>query len=114
MPTEEPQHMTALQRANEVRLGRAALKREVAGEQDVARGRARLAALLEDPPSALASLPIGEALLWPRRHGRRTVGRFLVVAGCREHKRVGELTERQRRAIAVALRHGPQEAMPWR
>ena len=92
-----PQHLRALQRANEVRLARAELKRRVAeGELTVAE------VVLESPWEA-QSMAIADLLMSQRRWGRTRCRRFLAQVPLSETKTVGSLTERQRRAVASLL-----------
>jgi hypothetical protein len=92
-----PQHLRALQRANEVRLARAELKRRVAeGELTVAE------VVLESPWEA-QSMAIADLLMSQRRWGRTRCRRFLAQVPLSETKTLGSLTERQRRAVAALL-----------
>jgi hypothetical protein len=92
-----PQHMQALQRANEVRLARAALKR------GVAEGRMTVATIILACPWEASSMPIGELLLSQRRWGATRCSRFLADLGITETKTVGSLTDRQRRMLAAMI-----------
>jgi hypothetical protein len=92
-----PQHMQALQRANEVRLARAALKRRVA------EGRITVAAVILSCPWEAASMTIAELLLSQRRWGSTRSTRFLAQIGMSETKTVGSMTERQRYALAAMI-----------
>lgn len=92
----EPQHLTALRRANEVRLARAAIKR------NVATGATSVAEVLFAPQEA-ASMPIAELLLSQRRWGEQRVGRFLADVGISETKTLGSFTARQRVMLATML-----------
>lgn len=93
----EPQHMQALARANEVRLARAALKREIgAGRRDVI-------AIVRECPWEAESMTLAELLSSQRRWGKARSRKLIVQAGLSETKRLGTLTERQRRILAAAL-----------
>jgi hypothetical protein len=93
-----PQHLLALQRANRVRLARAALKRSVAaGERDVAK-------IILDCPWESESMSISELLSAQRRWGRTRSRKLIVSLGLTENKRVGALVQRQRMLLAAALR----------
>lgn len=92
-----PQHMQALQRANEVRLARAELKRRVY-EGDVSVGEVTLTC-----PWEAASMTIGELLVSQRRWGAARCRKFLATIGMPETKTVGSMTERQRRALAATI-----------
>jgi hypothetical protein len=92
-----PQYLSALQRANEVRVARAALKRRVAfGETDVAE------VILHCPWEA-DSMAVAELLMSQHRWGvcrcRETLARLPMSEG----KSVGSMTDRQRHALAALL-----------
>ncbi len=92
-----PQHMQALQRANQVRLARAVLKRRIgSGAIEVSE------VILTCPPEA-GSMPIGELLMSQRRWGAARCRRFLEEIGVPETKTVGSMTERQRRVLAAMI-----------
>ncbi|MDX6718642.1 MAG: hypothetical protein QOJ63_896 [Solirubrobacteraceae bacterium] len=92
-----PQHMQALQRANEVRLARAELKRRVY-DGDVGVGEVALTC-----PWEAASMTTGELLVSQRRWGAARCRKFLAATGMPETKTVGSMTERQRRALARTI-----------
>lgn len=98
---DAPQYMTALARANRARLAAAEIKREVR------EGRTSVRAALYDDRSG--SVTVLELLMQQRRWGRtravKALSRldsFMPGGPCRvpENKRVSELTDRQRTAIA--------------
>src|ERR671922_290666 len=92
-----PQHMLALERANRVRLARAALKRKIAaGEVDAAE-------VVLACPWETESMSIGELLMSQRRWGRTRCRKFLFSIGLSETKTLGTLTERQRVTLAALL-----------
>jgi hypothetical protein len=95
--TPEPQRLAALERANQVRLARASLKRRIALGQVAAAD-----VLLTCPPEA-SSWPIGEMLISQRRWGSSRCRKFLARNQLVETKRIGTLTERQRRLLASSL-----------
>jgi len=90
-----PQHMQALQRANEVRLARAELKRNI-GEGTLTVGEVILAC-----PWEAASMTIAELLTSQRRWGATRCSKFLTEIGLPEVKTVGSMTERQRGLLAT-------------
>jgi predicted metal-dependent hydrolase len=93
----DPQHMMALQRANRVRLARAALKRKVAaGDVDPAE-------IVLTCPWEVESMSISELLMSQKRWGRTRCRKFLMSIGLPETKTVGSLTERQRRTLVALL-----------
>jgi hypothetical protein len=95
--TRQPQRLRALERANEIRLARAELKRRIA-EGDVS-----AAEVILDPPSAAISWEIGELLMSQRRWGSSRCRKFLLRNQISETKAVGALTDRQRRLLADQL-----------
>ena len=92
-----PQHMQALQRANEVRLARAELKRRVS-EGAVTAGEVILMC-----PWEAASMTIAELLVSQHRWGATRCRKFLAEIGMPETKTVGSMTDRQRRALATMI-----------
>src|SRR5271168_5651235 len=106
-----PQHMRALERANQVRLARAELKRRVAiGETEVAE------VILECPWEA-HSMAVADLLMSQRRWGQTRCRKFLSQIPMSEKKTIGSMTERQRRtlsAMLTALNRGRAgTATPW-
>jgi hypothetical protein len=95
--TPGPQRLRALERANEVRLARADLKRRIAG------GNESAGSVILDPPWEANSWSVGDLLLSQRRWGRRRCQKFLESCQISEKKEVGALTERQRRMLAARL-----------
>ena len=98
------QQLQALERANQVRLARAELKRRVASREISA------AAVIEECPWEAASMKISELLMSQRRWGTARCRRLLMSIGVPENKELGTLTERQRRVLAAVLRSGSREA----
>jgi hypothetical protein len=93
----EPQRLRALERANEVRLARAELKRQIAdGEVSVAD------VLLSVPPYA-RSWAVSDLLMSQRRWGASKCRKFLYKNRITETKPLGALTERQRKLLAAQL-----------
>jgi hypothetical protein len=90
-----PQCMTALQKANDTRLARVELRRQVRA------GELTLAAALDHPAAQGAT--IGKALTWQNRWGDTRARSFLVRQGIAESRRVFELTDRQRGLIVGRL-----------
>jgi hypothetical protein len=91
------QCMQALARANEVRLARAALKRDVAADR-----RSVTEVILETPWEA-QSMSLSELLCSQRRWGRARSRKLLASAGLSEAKRLATLTVRQQRILVGAL-----------
>ena len=106
-----PQYMRALERANQVRLARAALKRRVAmGMVDVGE------VILECPWEA-DSMAVADLLMSQRRWGQTRCRKFLSQIPMSEKKTIGSMTERQRRTLAMMLnssyRGRPWGTTPW-
>ena len=97
MMTPEPQRLRALERANEIRLARAELKRRIAD------GEVSAAEVILDPPREASSWAIGELLMSQRRWGSTRCRKFLSRNQINETKPVGALTDRQRRLLADQL-----------
>jgi hypothetical protein len=95
-----PQHMQALERANAVRLARADLKRRVA------EGELSAAEVVLGVPWEASSMTISELLTSQRRWGHTRCRKFLQSIPMSEHKTVGSMTDRQRRAVARQLEAG--------
>jgi hypothetical protein len=98
-PRQDPsaQCMQALARANQVRLARAALKR------DIRAGRRQVTDVVLDSPWEADSMSLSELLCSQRRWGRARSRKLLSSAALSEGKRLGTLTERQRRILVGAL-----------
>jgi hypothetical protein len=91
------QCMEALARANKVRLARAALKRDISGD------RRSITAVIMESPWEAESMSLSELLCSQRRWGRARSRKLLSSTALSEGKRVGTLTERQRRILVAAL-----------
>jgi hypothetical protein len=95
--TSEPQRLRALERANEIRLARAAIKRRIA------LGEVSAAEVILECPDAADTWPVGELLMSQRRWGTMRCRKFLARNQIIETKPIGSLTERQRRMLAGSL-----------
>jgi hypothetical protein len=92
-----PQYMRALERANQVRLARAELKRRVAmAEVDIAE-------VILDCPWEAESMAVADLLMSQRRWGQTRCRKFLSQIPMSEKKTVGSMTDRQRRTLAAML-----------
>ncbi|PZS09415.1 MAG: hypothetical protein DLM64_10565 [Solirubrobacterales bacterium] len=107
--TPEPQRLRALERANEVRLARAEMKRRIAD------GVVSAADVILDCPQAVSSWSVADLLMSQRGWGTTRCRKFLSRNDVSEIKRVGSLTERQRRLLAAQLRpaRGRLGAQSW-
>lgn len=92
-----PQHMRALERANQVRLARAELKRRVAS------GEIGVAEVILECPWEADSMAVSDLLMSQRRWGQTRCRKFLAQIPMSEQKTVGSMTERQRRTLAAML-----------
>jgi hypothetical protein len=92
-----PQHMRALARANQVRLARAALKRRVAI------GEVEAADVVLDCPWEAQSMAVADLLMSQRRWGQMRCHKILAQLPVTDHKTLGSMTDRQRRALAAIL-----------
>ena len=92
-----PQRLRALERANEIRLARAELKRLIA------EGEVSVAEVLLDVPAHARSWAVGDLLMSQHRWGTSRCRKFLWKHHINETKHVGALTERQRRLLACQL-----------
>ena len=97
MTSEPPQRLRALERANEVRLARAELKRRIA------QGQVSAARIILDSPWEASSWAVADLLMSQRRWGSQRCRKFLTRSGISERKEIGKLTERQRRLLASGL-----------
>lgn len=95
--TREPQRLRALERANEIRLARAELRRRIAD------GSVSAAEVILSPPCEAISWAIGDMLMSQRRWGTTRCRKFLLRNQINETKALGALTERQRRVLADQL-----------
>lgn len=96
------QRMSALQKANQVRTGRAALKIEIASLSPMD-GRRRVAEILRDPPPCMETVRVHELLRCCRLIGIGKAYRFLARHRVSDARRIGTLTQRQVSMIAAEL-----------
>src|SRR5580692_13211361 len=106
-----PQYMRALERANQVRLARAELKRRVA------LGDLCVSDVILDCPWEAESMAVADLLMSQRRWGQTRCRKFLSQVPMSEKKTIGSMTERQRRTLAAMLtsvnRGRVWTATPW-
>jgi len=95
--SSQAQCMEALARANEVRLARAALKREIGA------GIRQVADVVLQVPWQAQSMTLSELLCSQRRWGRARSRKLLAATGLNEAKRLGTLTVRQQGILVRAL-----------
>jgi len=94
-PTHAPersldQRMDALRRANDVRVRRAKLKK------DLKEGRIRIQMILGDPPEYVETAKVIDILMAVPKFGRVKAARFLNACRISQSKTVGGLSDRQR------------------
>ena len=101
--------MRALERANQVRLARAELKRRVAS------GEIGVAEVILECPWEADSMAVSDLLMSQRRWGQTRCRKFLAQIPMSEQKTVGSMTERQRRTLAAMLTSRSSVTMdsPW-
>jgi hypothetical protein len=92
------QRMDALARANEIRIKRAELKR------DLKSGRRSIHSLLLEPPEYLETAKVFDMLLAVPKYGRVKVNKILAHCRIAPSKTIGGLSERQRSEL-VSLLH---------
>jgi len=84
------QRLEALRRANEIRIGRARLKRTLAS------GSVRVTEILAAPPECVKTLKVQALLLALPKYGPARVARLLAQCQISSAKTVAGLSERQR------------------
>ena len=92
------QRMDALARANQIRIKRAQLKR------DLKAGRLSIHTLLLQPPEYLETAKVFDMLLAVPKYGRVKVNKILAHCRIAPSKTIGGLSERQR-AELISLLH---------
>src|ERR1700722_9948891 len=92
-----PQRLRALERANEIRLARAELKRRIAV------GDVSVADVILSSPEEAESWSVSELLMSQRRWGSERCRKFLKRNDIYELKSIGSLTNRQRVLLANQL-----------
>ena len=100
MGSGAPQHLSALARANRVRLARAELKRRIA-DGEISAGDVVLAC-----PWEVESMTVADLLASQRRWGATRCRKLLAALQISETRHVGALTQRQRMALAERLTAG--------
>ena len=82
--------MEALKRANDIRVRRAKLKK------DLKDGRVQVESILLDPPEYVETAKVFDILMAVPKFGRVKAARFLNTCRISQSKTVGGLSERQR------------------
>ena len=92
------QRMDALSKANEIRIRRAQLKRDLKG------GRTSIHQLLLDPPEWIETAKVLDMLLAVPKYGRVKANKILTQCRISPSKTIGGLSERQRAELVAQLR----------
>lgn len=92
------QRMTALGKANMIRIARASLKR------DVKAGKESVNDLLMDPPEYIETMKVVELLMATPKRGRVKVNRIISRCRISHSKTIGGLSTRQREELVHFLR----------
>ncbi len=92
------QRMEALKRANDIRVRRAQLKK------DLKHGRTDIGEILRDPPEYVGTAKVFDMLMAVPKFGRVKAARFLNQCRISQSKTVGGLSERQRAELVGLLR----------
>lgn len=95
--TGAEQRFAALRRANEIRTGRAQLKREIKA------GRVDVRSLLINPPDLIESMRIIDMLLAMPKTGRVKATKLLSRVPCTQSREIGRMTERERLKLASLI-----------
>lgn len=96
------QSMAALDIGNQIRGRRAEVKRQIA-DQPCGESRRRAVEVLSDPEPACEGMSAYHLLVACRRVGPAKATSILVRAGVPQHKRLSEMTGRQKGALAGLL-----------
>jgi hypothetical protein len=92
------QRMDALRRANEIRVKRAQLKK------DLKSGTVQIEAVLKEPPEYVETAKVFDMLMAVPKFGRVKAARFLNQCRISQSKTVGGLSDRQRAELVGLLR----------
>ena len=92
------QRMEALKRANDIRVKRAQLKK------DLKNGKVQIDEILDDPPEYVSTAKVFDMLMAVPKFGRVKAARFLNQCRISQSKTVGGLSDRQR-AELIGLFH---------
>src|ERR1700674_2374850 len=91
------QRMDALERANQIRIQRAHLKRDLKGR------RLSTRSLLRNPPEYVETAKVFDMLLAVPKYGRVKVNKILAHCRIAPSKTIGGLSERQRSELVSLL-----------
>ena len=91
--------MEALARANDIRVRRAQLKK------DLKNGKVQIDEILDDPPEYVCTAKVFDMLMAVPKFGRVKAARFLNQCRISQSKTVGGLSERQRTELVDLFNH---------
>ena len=92
------QRMEALRRANDIRVKRAQLKK------DLKLGRVKFEDILRDPPDYVSTAKVLDMLMAVPKFGQVKAKRYLTLCRISESKTVGGLSDRQRAELIGLFR----------
>ena len=93
------QRMEALKRANDIRVRRAQLKK------DLKEGRVHIESILLDPPEYVSTAKVFDMLMAVPKFGRVKAARLLNQCRISQSKTVGGLSDRQRAELVNLFNH---------
>ncbi len=93
------QRLGALRKANEIRVERSRLKKQIAA------GRVQISDVLAHPPAYAETERVAVLLLAVPTYGQARVSKLLLRERISETKRLGGLTDRQRQALIRHFQH---------
>src|SRR3972149_12254406 len=93
------QRMEALKRANDIRVRRAQLKK------DLKEGRVQIERILLDPPEYVSTAKVFDMLMAVPKFGRVKAARLLNQCRISQSKTVGGLSERRRTELVDLFNH---------
>ena len=97
-PARSAQRLEALRKANEIRVGRGQLKKELAT------GAVHIEEILARPPDCARTERVSVLLLAVPKYGRVRVTRLLTKARITDSKTLGVLSDRQRAELIAHFR----------
>jgi hypothetical protein len=98
------QRLSALDAGNRIRSRRAEVRRSLRA-QTMQESRRRAVEVLLDPEPALEGMSVWQLLTACHRLGPQTATSMLIRAGVPQHKRLSEMTDRQRSKLIEGLAH---------
>jgi hypothetical protein len=102
----EPQHLAALEKANAIRLQRAAIR------QAIRTGEISIEEAIDHP--ACRTMDVWEVILPLPRWGKTRAGKFFNAIAVNRHRKCGDLTARQKKLILGELELQPGKPLTVR